>query len=112
TAGGRTLTATYQGDAFYNASPASTGVAHTGSKADNTASISSDTPDPSVVGQAVAVAYSVSATSPGGGTPTGNVVVTDGTNSCTGTVAAGSCSIALFTVGSRSLTAPYQGDSS
>ena len=109
TAGAKTLTATYSGDANFNGST-SAGVPHTVNKADTTAAIISDAPDPSVVGQGVTVTYTVSVTSPGSGTPTGNVLVTDGVNSCTGTVAAGQCVIALFTPGVRTLTATYQGD--
>ncbi len=85
-------------------------VAITVNKADTTASITSDSPDPSNVGQNVTVTYSVAVTSPGGGTPGGNVMVSDGVNSCTGTVAAGSCVVALATAGNRTLTATYQGD--
>src|SRR6185503_19624107 len=80
-------------------------------KANTTTTITSDTPDPSLVGQAVTVQYSVAVSSPGSGTPTGNVTVTDGTDSCTGTVAAGQCTITLTTVGNRTLTATYAGDS-
>jgi polyvinyl alcohol dehydrogenase (cytochrome) len=80
------------------------------SRADTTTSISSESPDPSFVGQAVTVRYAVSASSSGAGAPTGNVTVSDGTNSCTGTVAAGQCSISFTTSGSKSLTASYGGD--
>jgi hypothetical protein len=38
------------------------------------------------------------------------VTVSDGVNSCTGTVAAGSCVVALTTPGARTLTATYAGD--
>lgn len=71
-----------------------------------TTTITADTPDPSNVGQSVTVSYTVTS---GAGTPTGNVTVTDGVNSCVGTVAAGSCSLTLNTVGSRTLTASYSG---
>src|SRR6185295_5487105 len=108
TAGAKTLTATYSGDSNFNGSSGTT--PHTVNKADTTAAIISDSPDPSVVGQGVTVTYTVSATSPGTGTPTGNVLVSDGVNSCIGTVAAGQCVIALFTPGARTLTATYQGD--
>ncbi len=110
TAGNHTLTATYQGDANYNASPASAGAAHTVNKADTTAALLTDTPDPTIRGQQFTVTYSTAVTLPGAGTPTGNVMVTDGVDSCTGTVAAGQCTITLFTVGNRTLTATYQGD--
>jgi hypothetical protein len=74
-------------------------------------SITADAPDPSVVGQAVPVSYSVVPAS-GGGTPTGTVTVSDGTESCTGTVAAGQCALTFTSAGTRSLTAAYAGDSS
>ncbi|MCE7986497.1 MAG: CSLREA domain-containing protein [Caldilinea sp. CFX5] len=80
-------------------------------KANTTATITADTPDPSVSGQPVAVNYNVTVNAPGAGTPTGNVTVSDGVNSCTGTVAAGTCNISLSTVGARTLTATYAGDS-
>ncbi len=73
-------------------------------------SITADAPDPSVVGQAVPVSYSVAPAS-GGGTPTGTVTVSDGTESCTGTVAAGQCSLTFTSAGTKSLTASYSGDS-
>ena len=109
TAGNKTLTATYGGDANFNGST-STGVSHTVNKADTTTTISSDNPDPSVVGQPVTVNYGVAVDSPGGGTPTGTVTVSDGTQSCTATVAAGSCNITFTSAGPKSLTAKYQGD--
>jgi uncharacterized repeat protein (TIGR01451 family) len=108
TAGAKTLTATYSGDSNFD--PSNDTEGHTINKADTTAAIISDAPDPSVVGQGVTVTYTVSVTAPGGGTPTGNVLVSDGVNSCTGTVAAGQCVIALFTPGVRTLTATYQGN--
>ena len=54
--------------------------------------------------------YSVAVTAPGGGTPGGNVTVSDGVNSCSGTVAAGQCTVALATAAVRTLTATYEGD--
>ncbi len=75
-----------------------------------TTTITSDNPDPSVVGQTITVNYTVAVNAPGMGTPTGNVTVSDGVNSCTGTVAAGTCNVALTTVGARTLTATYAGD--
>ncbi|HEX8071763.1 MAG TPA: Ig-like domain repeat protein [Pyrinomonadaceae bacterium] len=114
-AGSHSFVATYQGDANYNASPASSpATAHTVNKADTTASVTGDTPDPSVPGQSFTVTYSVAVTAPGSNSPTaptGNVMVTDGVDSCTGTVAAGQCTLTLNTVGNRTLTATYQGDS-
>lgn len=80
------------------------------STTDTTTLITSDAPDPSVVGQPVTVQYSVAPVS-GTGTPTGTVTVTDGTSSCTGTIAAGQCSLTFTTAGAKSLTASYNGDS-
>jgi hypothetical protein len=71
-----------------------------------TTTITGTTPNPSTVGQGVVVGYSVTSTA---GTPTGNVTVSDGVDDCTGTVAAGSCTIALTTTGARTLTADYAG---
>ncbi len=73
-----------------------------------TTTISSDTPDPSAVGQVVTVNYSVTA---GAGTPTGTVTVSDGAASCTGTVAAGTCNLTFTSAGTKTLTATYAGDS-
>jgi hypothetical protein len=52
----------------------------------------------------------VTVNSPGAGTPTGSVTVTDGTVSCTAPVAAGNCSLTFNSVGSKTLTATYAGD--
>ena len=110
TTGVRTLTATYQGDANFNASPASTGAGHQVNQANTTSTITSHTPDPSDVGQAVTVNFTVVANAPGAGTPTGNVTVSDGVNSVVATVAAGTGSLTLNTSGNRTLTATYAGD--
>ena len=92
TAGAKTLTATYAGDALHGGST-SAGVAHTVNAAATTTTITTDAPDPSAVGQGYAVNYAVAVTAPGTGTPTGNVTVSDGTASCAGTVAAGTCTL-------------------
>lgn len=78
--------------------------------APTTTTITSDNPDPSTIGQAVVVNYSVIAS--GGGTPTGNVTITasGGPETCTGPVAQGMCTIILTTGGARTLTATYTGD--
>jgi hypothetical protein len=109
TAGNKSLTATYAGDTSFNGST-SAAASHQVDKANTLTTITSDNPDPSVVGQAVTIAFSVTVDAPGSGTPTGNVTISDGTQICTGTVAAGSCSITFATTGARSLTATYAGD--
>jgi len=79
-------------------------------KANTTTTISSDTPDPSLAGQNVVVNYTVAPSAANAIARTGNVTVSDGVNSCTGTAAAGTCTLALTTGGSRPLTATYAGD--
>jgi hypothetical protein len=76
-------------------------------KGDTTMTIKSHAPNPSGVGQPVTVGYTVA---PGTWTPTGNVTVSDGTDSCSDTVAAGSCILTLNTIGSRTLVTTYEGD--
>ena len=107
--GSHTITADYPGDTTFMASASST-VSQTINQATTTTAITSDAPDPSVVGQAVTFNYTVSAVAPGAGTPTGNVLVSNGTASCTGTVAAGTCSITLTAPGTSNFTATYAGD--
>ena len=64
-------------------------------------------------GVAYPVTYSVAVTAPGGGTPTGTVTVSDGTGAtCSGTVAAGTCSLTSTTAGAKTITASYGGDTS
>ena len=83
-------------------------------KATTTSAITSDTPDPSAVGQPVTVNFHMaSGTGSSPTSPTGSVTVTDGKDSCTGSINAsgdGTCTITLTTAGSRPLTATYQGD--
>jgi len=108
--GAKTLTATYNGDSNFNASAPSAGAQHTVNKAEVTVTITSDTPDPSPINQNVTVNFTVAAAGPGAGTPTGNVTISDGVDSCTATLAASSCTLPLSTVGIRTLTASYGGD--
>ncbi len=105
--GAKTLTATYGGDGNYT--PSADTESHT-VKNGTTTTITSDRPDPSMVGQPVTIRYRVAATVPGNGTPNGNVTVSDGIHSCTGSVAAGSCSITFTSAGLKYLVATYAGD--
>jgi hypothetical protein len=73
-----------------------------------TTTITSDSPDPSGVGQVVAVNFTV--TPVGAGTPTGNVTVSAGPDSCIGTVATGTCNLTFTSAGAKTLTATYAGD--
>jgi large repetitive protein len=109
TAGAKTITASFVTDANFAAS-SSTGTPHTVSKAATTTTITSDLSGATNAGQAYTVAYTVAAVGPGAGTATGNVTVSDGTNSCTATVAAGSCSLTSLTAGAKTIVATYAGD--
>jgi hypothetical protein len=107
TAGAKTLTATYSGDATH---AASTGTAsHTVNQGASTTTITSDAPDPSAPGQAVAVNVTVAGA---GAAPTGTVAITGADTNCTITLAAGSgtCNAVFNTNGAKTLTAAYSGD--
>jgi len=107
TVGAKTLTATYNGDTTH---AGSSDTENHAVMANTTTTIVADTPDPSAINQVVTVNFTVTVNSPGSGTPTGDVTVSDGVDSCLATVAAGSCTMALNTLGTRSLTATYPGD--
>jgi len=102
------LTAIYGGDSTHAASQGTTSL--TVNQANTATTITSDNPDPSAVNEVVTVSYGVAVTAPGAGTPTVTVTVSDGVDSCVGSVAAGTCAITLHTVGPRTLTASYAGD--
>ena len=110
-AGPQTVTAAYAGDAAFNASTSSPATPHTADKADTTTAITTTAPNPSVAGQNVTISFGVTVNPPGSGTPTGTVMVTDGVQSCSGSVAVGSCDIAFTDAGTHTLTATYVGDS-
>jgi hypothetical protein len=109
TAGSKTLTASYAGDGVFAAST-SAGVSQTVNAASTTTTLAAGSPNPSVVGQSVSFGFTVAVSAPGSGTPTGTVTVSDGTQSCNASVAAGSCSITFSSAGGRTLTATYSGD--
>src|SRR5207244_5891940 len=100
-AGVRNVTATYPGDGNF-ATSTSPAVSQSVGPASTTTAVTTHTPNPSVVGQGIAVAFTVTS---GGGTPTGSVTVTDGAATCNGTVAAGTCTLTPATAGSKTLTA-------
>ena len=111
-AGSKTLTANYGGDGSFSSA---SGTAPQAVNQDATSTtIKSDSPDPSLTGQPYTVSVDVTAVAPGSGTPTGSVIVNDGeSNTCTITLSAGSgsCSLATFTVGTKTISTVYQGDS-
>src|SRR5437879_11162820 len=105
-AGGRNVTASYPGDGNF-ATSTSTAVSQTVGAASTTTAITTHTPNPSVVGQGIAVAFTVTSV---GGTPTGNVTVSDGTESCSASVAAGLCTLNPHSDGRSTLTPNYARD--
>jgi hypothetical protein len=108
TAGDRSLTASYSGDANFASSVSSIRV-HKVNKAGTTTQLTDDTPDPSVFGESVTFAFSVTANAPGSGTPTGTVTVSGNGASCQADATAGSCSLVPTAVGSKNYTASYAG---
>jgi hypothetical protein len=100
--GTRTLRFSATGYASVTSQQVSLGAAPT------TTTITADTPNPSNAGDPVTVQFTVSSAA---GTPTGTVTVQDGGDTCSGPLSggAGSCTIRLNTVGSRTLTATYAG---
>ena len=108
TAADRILTASYSGDDRFAASQATED--HQVDPAATQTSVIGDEPDPSVVGQAIDVSWTVDVLAPGSGEATGLVTVGDGIDSCSAPVAAGSCQLTLTTSGARLLTAGYSGD--
>ncbi len=110
--GAHAITAAYPGDAAFDPSTGALAPGQVVNKAATTTAITSDAPDPSAIGQAFTVSFTVAAKAPGSGNPGGNVTVSDGVGFCTAAVAAGSCALALTTAGTRILTATYAGNAS
>ncbi len=107
--GTHTITATFTATDIHSGSTNTQTL--TVSPADTTTVITSDLSAATKVGQAYAVQWSVSVNAPGAGTPTGNVTVSDGTNSCYAAVAVGQCSITSTTPGfPKTIKATYAGD--
>ncbi len=79
-----------------------------------TTAITGRVPSASVTGQSVTISYDINVTAPAAGSLTGSVQVSDGTQSCSGGINAGTgggnCPIAFSTVGDHDLTATYSGN--
>ena len=88
---------------------AASGLVQAGPAEDSYVAIDSVSPAPSFVGEEVTVEYTVWGYL-FGPMPTGDVTVTDGTDSCTGTVAEGSCTITFDSQGAKTLKATYWGN--
>ena len=100
--------ASYPGDD--NHEPSTGSASLTIIKASTTTQITGDLPDPSTLGSAYTVSWSVGVTALGGGTPTGTVTVTDGSAACSAAVAAGGCPLISTTTGAKLLKATFSGD--
>ena len=110
--GTRNVTATYNGDLNFESST-SAPTSHTVNKANTSLIVSSDQPDPSIVGETVTVQWTLAATGAGGGTPTGTVTVTaTGSAGCTApaTFGTGSCDLVFTANGTPTIAASYPGD--
>jgi hypothetical protein len=113
--GDHTVVANYLGATNFATSNGSIGGGgQTVNQAATTTTITQITPGTSQVGNPITVDFTVAANAPGGGTPAGDVTVSDGTNSCTATVATGSCSFTPATTvpATIQVTATYAGSTS
>ncbi|MBI1356837.1 MAG: hypothetical protein GC160_21065 [Acidobacteria bacterium] len=106
TQGAKPITASYLGEG--NFAPSST-IADHDVKWPTTISIDSISPSPSLPGQPYTVSYTVTSA---GGTPTGEVRVSDGTATNICPAAGGLCSLTSTTPGAKTITASYLGDAS
>ena len=110
--GSHSLTAVYAGGTDYTTSTSNTVSQAVNAAATSTSLASSQ--NPTVVGQSTTLTATVSASSPGSGTPTGSVTFYDGSTSLgTASLSGGAASIGVssLALGSHSLTAVYAGTS-
>ncbi len=110
TAGSKTITATYAGNATFASShgTAKHGVDRAQTRTTITNAIALVVP--SRVNQPYVVTWTVGVRFPGAGTPTGLVRVSDGSATCTASLAAGMCTLTSVSVGLRTVTVTYLGD--
>lgn len=79
--------------------------------ASSTTTITGVSSNSTVVGEPYTVNFTVAATPPASGSPSGTVTVADGTGAtCIGAAPSGSCALASTTAGTKSLVATYAGD--
>jgi len=88
----------------------SSNITHVVDRASTAITILTDSPDPSTVNQPITVTMSLAVLAPGAGTPTGNILVTDGTASCGVTLPNLSCTFVPKALGAGTLEARYLGD--
>jgi autotransporter-associated beta strand protein len=112
--GSHTISATYNGDGNFNTST-SAALTQTITKANTTTTVTSSA-NPSVRGQSVSFKATVSAATPGAGTPTGTVTFRiDGTAQPGVTLASdgtATLSVSNLTAGTHTIIAAYGGDNS
>lgn len=106
--GDHMIRAAYSGDA--NHQPANVALTQTVGAAATTLSLSA--PASVALGQVATMTAHLAVTAPGAGTPSGSIVVGDGSASCSIVLPATSCSLQTAGVGTRTLTASYAGDGS
>ena len=112
--GAHSITAAYNGDTNFSGSPDSSAAMVTVGQ-DSTSTTLMSSANPSNTGQPVTYTATVTANSPGAGTPTGTVTFKDGSTAiCSAvTVSSGTatCTPPTYTVaGTHSITASYSGD--
>lgn len=108
--GTRVVTASYTPANVGNFSGSSVDATHVVQQAATTLAITSHVPDPSTPSQSVVTNVVLVVSSPGSGTPTGPIAVSDGVDGCSIPQGSASCSVSLTTRGLRTLTASYAGD--
>lgn len=109
--GSHSITVAYGGDSNFSPST-STSLTQTVNQASTATSISSS-PNPAVAGQPVTFTATVLPISPGGGTPTGTVMFTDGTTTLGSTpLSSGKATLTVpsLSPGSHSIGGQYSGD--
>jgi hypothetical protein len=112
--GSHSITAVYGGDTDFKFAPSTSSILSQTVDQDATTSAVVSSANPSVFGQSVTFTATISADSPGFGTPTGSVTFSDG-STILGTATLNGSGIATFStstlsVGSHSITAVYSGD--
>ncbi len=109
-AGSYSLVAEYYGDSNYLIAQSASWTGYVVNKASTTTTITSQTPNPSLVNDVVTFTATVDNVAPGTGLPTGSVTFTAGTYSCIATAAPWTCDITFTTSGVMPVTASYSGD--
>jgi hypothetical protein len=108
---GHGISAAFAATSTHEASVSAT-IPVTVAKATTLISVVGATPEPAGTGASATVTFALHVASPGSGTPTGIVTISDGTRTCTATLPAISCSITPAAAGNYAISASYAGDAS